>query len=60
MAEQYGTTEDNILVKGITRGSINVEFYCGNAGKEFSNSTKTHLKGRLLKEERLFEVLNLS
>jgi hypothetical protein len=59
MAQYYNTSEDQIIVQSITKGSLLIDFYYKeDERRPFSQLLS--LKGRLLKEERLFNSLQLT
>jgi hypothetical protein len=59
MAHHYNSSEDKIIVRSIMKGSLVVDFYYSKAeGPVYSQLPS--LKGQLLKEEKLFNKLQLT
>lgn len=59
MSKYLGTTEDKIIITAIEKGSINVKFYYENSTPEYVRPKQSPFHGRLLKEEQVFNQLNL-
>lgn len=62
MARTFMTNVEHIIITGTLTETMFLEFYyeeniCGDI---FSKSTSKHLKGSLMKEERLFSKLQLT